>query len=244
MRLAIDSYRALAEPAGLSEDVTLHEAAPLRAFGAWLENARGAARPQRPEQELLAEHHLMQAVLGAMEEESRRLLGGQPLRPEFWRGAVEFIGNFSHRVHRLKEEQILFPALEAWGLLEAEACERLRDDHEALKDLTWLLCDGVHDGEWEKVFRSVATYTGRMRVHLEAEEGGLLAPGLANVGAERMDPLSDGFARLEAETLGAGGRLRFLEISRSLCLDVGIALPEAGLAERAPSGLGPTLRVH
>ena len=208
----------------------MHEAARSRAFAAWLENARGAAKPQRPEQELLAEHYLMQAVLAAMEEEARQLLGHRPLRPEFWKGVAEFIGNFSHRVHRLKEEQILFPALEAWGLLEPEACQRLQADHEELKQLTWLLCDAVHHGDWAQAFRVVAVYLGRMRAHLEGEEGGLLSPGLAGVGAEGIDPLAARFARLEAETLGERGRLPYVEIMRSLCLEAGIAPPDGTVA--------------
>jgi hemerythrin-like domain-containing protein len=211
----------------------MSEHARARAFEAWLKAARGEAAPQRPEEELLAEHHLMLAVLEAMEAEARRLLDGGVLRPEFWRGVVEFIGNFSHRVHRVKEERFFFPALEAWGLATPGVCRRIEDDHEKLKELTWLLCEGVNEGDWEKTFRVVAMYLARMRDHIDAEERQLLSPALAEVDAERVRPVSEGFAALEAEALGAAGRLGYLEITHSVCTDVGIA-PPAATERRSP----------
>jgi hemerythrin-like domain-containing protein len=205
----------------------MNEHARARAFEAWRKAARGESAPQRPEQQLLAEHHLMLAVLEAMDAEARRLLDGGVLRPEFWRGVVEFIGNFSHRVHRVKEERFFFPALEAWGLATPEICRHIADDHEKLKELTWLLCDGVNEGDWEKTFRVVAMYLDRMRSHIHAEEQQLLSPALAEVDAERVRPVAEGFAALEAETLGPEGRLGYLEITRSVCDDVGITPPSA-----------------
>ena len=203
------------------------ELARTRAFETWLANANGAGLPQRPEEELLAEHHIMLAVLGAMDAEGKELLHGKPLRPDFWKGVVEFIGNFSHRIHRVKEERFFFPALEAWGLIEPEDCQRLEEDHRALRDLTFLLCDGVNEGDWEKAFRVVAMYLGRVRLHLEAEEAGLLSVDLSEIGDERIAPMLESFAALErAEFIGTS-RLHYVEIADSLCRDVGLMPPSA-----------------
>ena len=203
----------------------MHEATRARALEGWLADARGDAVRQRPEEQLLAEHQLMLAALAAMEVEAKRLLHGEPLRPDFWRGVVEFIGNFSHRVHRVKEERFFFPALEAWGLIEPETCRHIGDDHESLKELTWLLCDGVNEGDWEKAFRVVSMYLARMRAHLEAEEHRMTIPELAQVDDERVGPVRAGFAAIEAEELGSDGRLEYFDITRSLCRDVGIEPP-------------------
>lgn len=205
----------------------MSEHARARAFEAWLENARGDGAPQRPEQQLLAEHHLMLAVLAAMDAEAQRLLQGGVLRPEFWRGVVEFIGNFSHRVHRVKEERFFFPALEAWGLAAPEVCRHIEDDHENLKELTWLLCEGVNEGDWEKVLRVVSMYLGRMRTHIANEERQLLAPALAEVEAQQVRPIFEGFAALETEELGEQGRTDYFELTCSVCRDVGLEPPSA-----------------
>ena len=169
----------------------------------------------------------MLAVLGAMEAEGKELLHDKPLRPDFLKGAVEFIGNFSHRIHRVKEERFFFPALEAWGLVEPEACQRLEEDHRALRDLTTLLCDGVNEGDWEKAFRVVAMYLGRIRLHLEAEEAGLLSADLSEIWDECIAPMMESFTALErAEFIGAS-RLHYVEIADSLCRDVGLMPPSA-----------------
>jgi len=206
------------------------ELARTQAFETWLANANGAGLPQRPEEELLAEHHIMLAVLAAMEAEGKELLHGTPLRPEFWKGVVEFIGNFSHRIHRVKEERFFFPALEAWGLVEPEACQRLEEDHRALRDLTALLCDGVNEGDWEKAFRVVAMYLGRMRVHLDVEEIALLSADLSEVGDEHVAPMMESFAALEREEFTGASRLYYVEIADSLCRNVGLTPPSAGEA--------------
>ena len=88
------------------------------------------------------------------------------------------------------------------------------------------LCgDGVNEGDWEKAFRVVAIYLGRMRPHLEAEERRLVSPELADVEAERIDPVAASFAALEEDELGVGGRLEYFDITCSLCKDVGIDPP-------------------
>jgi hemerythrin-like domain-containing protein len=205
----------------------MHEAARAKALEGWLDDARGDAIRQRPEAQLLAEHQLMLAVLAAMEVEAKRLLHGEPLRPDFWRGVVEFIGNFSHRVHRVKEERFFFPALEAWGLIPPELCRHVADDHDKLKELTWLLCEGVNEGDWEKAFRVISMYLTQMRTHLEAEEAHLTMPALAEVDEERVHPVRAGFAVIEAEELGNDGRLDYFDLTGSLCRDVGIEPPRA-----------------
>jgi hemerythrin-like domain-containing protein len=167
----------------------------------------------------------MGAVLAAMEKEARGLLRGEPLRPEFWTRVVDFIGNFTHRVHRTKEERIFFPALREWGLLEPAHSGQLERSHGSLKDLTLLLCEGVGEGDWEKAFRVVAIYLGEMRPHLEAEEELLLSPHLVEISEERLEPVRRGFAAVEDEVIGRSGRRAVLDLVRSVCREVDLEAP-------------------
>lgn len=189
------------------------------AFEDWMRTAYsppGTVEVERPEQELLAEHHMMGLALSAMENEARQLLRGAPLRPDFWQVAVDFIGNFTHRVHRVKEEQVFFPALQRWGLLTPEYSEHFEEDHLALGSLTHDLCEGVADGDWEKAFRVVSIYLGRIRPHLTAEERSLLAPELAEIPAGELVPIQQRFREIEVQALGSTGRGRIVEISQQL----------------------------
>ena len=189
------------------------------AFEDWMRTAYsppGAVEMERPEQELLAEHHMMGLALSAMETEARQLLRGAPLRPDFWRVAVDFIGNFTHRVHRVKEEDVLFPALQSWGLLAPDRCQHFEEDHEALGGLTRELCDGVDEGDWEKAFRVVSIYLDRIRPHLTAEEGTLLMPELVEIPVGELAPIQQRFREIETHVLGAAGRSRILALSQQL----------------------------
>lgn len=204
---------------------TSARAARAAAFDRWLSNARATdgGEFERPEHELLAEHYMMDLALAAMDEEARQLLRGSELRPDFWRTAVEFIGDFTHRVHRVKEEQVFFPALCEWGLLEPEQAEHLAHEHESLGQLTLELYDAIGESDWEKAFRVVASYLGRIRPHLEAEELRLLSPKLAEIPDERMVPIFDRFRAVERDVLGPDGRRKLMEFTQRLCRQVGLA---------------------
>ena len=68
---------------------------------------------------LREEHRLMLLVVDAMEEESRLMLAGEPMRTEFWRRVVEFLEHFMDRLHHAKEEAVLFPELARHGVAGA-----------------------------------------------------------------------------------------------------------------------------
>lgn len=201
-------------------------AARAIAFETWMNNvglAPARWAPERPEHELLAEHYMMGLATSAMEEEAQQLLRGASLRPAFWQQVVDYIGNFTHRVHRVKEEEVFFPALAEWGLLIPEDKEHFEADHRALGDLTRDLCDGVGEGDWEKAFRVVSIYLGRIRPHLAAEEVRLLSPEVAKIPTKDLAPISRRFREIEAEALGSEGRNRIVTLTQGICRSVGLA---------------------
>ena len=143
------------------------------ALQTWLAEA-ATQRQQPPHLELLAEHVLMTGVLSAMDREAATMLNGGPLRFEFWQDVVDFNGNFVHMSHRVKEESHLIPAMRVAGVLPAHHEQAISREHQAAKDLTLGICDGVGEGDWEQVQRLVSLYVYRMRAHMQHEESGLL----------------------------------------------------------------------
>lgn len=200
--------------------VTSYEAEFLVWIGA---NAATDVLRQDVVSELRAEHHIMDAVLAAMERETRRLSVHGDLRPDFWERVVDYLGNFTYLVHRRKEEQALFPALQAAPKLERPgSVAKLAEEHEQAKDLTMALVDGVSDGDWEKVLRAAHLYLRVARDHLEREEWDVFEPLVRDADEARMNALRTQFDEIEREALGDRDRGHYLAVARRLCLDAGL----------------------
>ncbi len=194
-------------------------------YRVWLKSAledEGPPRHQHPADELLAEHHLMGAVLAAMREEARGLVRNAPLRPQLWGLVVDFIGNFTHRIHRVKEEQLLFPALWDGGLVHENGFGRLERQHGLLHRLTLELCDGVSAGDWKSTARVVYRYVDLMGPHLAAEEESLVADATRQLEPERVMEIRRAFDALEAERMPPKGRRHYLDVARRLCEETGV----------------------
>ena len=190
-------------------------------FVRWLEAADGRGSTAGPTDELLAEHHVMEAVLAAMEAEAEGMLAGRPLRPEFWRDVVDFNGNFVHLCHRAKEEEHLVTSLVAHGRLDGKREQAIRQEHGSGKDLTLALIEGAAEADWEKVLRLVSIYVHIMRPHMRREESGIFAAA-AELPAGALAQLRREFAAVDQKALGSGGRRRFVDVARRLATMAGV----------------------
>ena len=190
---------------------------------AWAENGCNGTAVLRPEQDLLAEHLLMRSVMAAMRAEGQTLRNNEPLRPHFWSGVVDFIGNFVHYVHRTKEEGVFFPMLVSQGLIDAESKSHLHAEHSDLKGLTLQLCDGVNDADWERTMRVVSRYLDLVTQHLDSEERHLDDPVVRELPAEQWESGRKAFAAIEDSVFSGNGRAHYLDLTQSLCGDVGLA---------------------
>lgn len=201
-------------------------------FARWREVARNpdAPNPQRPIDELFGEHHLMDVALAAMERETRRLSVHHDLRPAVWEQIVDFLGNFVYQVHRRKEEQGLFPVWkDVVGPTEAEAIvKHVEHDHEQATRMTLDLLNGVNTGDWEKVLRAAHLYLRVVRDHLVQEEHEIFEPMRAALSPEQVQQVREKFDALERFGLGERDRKYYLELTRSMCQQVGLGdlLPE------------------
>jgi len=171
---------------------------------------------------LRVEHHVMTAVLAAMEAEAERMLGGASLRPDFWRNVIDCNGNFVHRCHRTKEESLLVPALVANGILAERQVQAVHREHVAGGELTQSLCEGIGEADWEKVLRLVAIYAHLMRPHMQREEEGLFALA-ATLPMPVRERLRADCVAVEQQVLGADGRARFAAMARGLAEQAGVA---------------------
>lgn len=194
-------------------------------FIQWAKEARmppGTPREQEPVNELLAEHHIMDAVLAAMEREARQLSVHGKLRPEFWERVVDFVGNYVHQCHRRKEEQAFFPVSSRYETVEDGPVAMIAKDHQQAHLLTWDLYNGVNEGDWEKVLRAAHVYLRVARDHLVREENHVFEPARDLMTPEDNADLRAKFDEIERDALGERDRIYYLKVARSLCQDAGL----------------------
>jgi hemerythrin-like domain-containing protein len=76
---------------------------------------------------LVDEHRVIERVLSSLEAGVDRLESGQPVRPEFFLSATDFIRGFADGCHHQKEEGVLFTSMEEQGIptgmsIRSDAC--------------------------------------------------------------------------------------------------------------------------
>jgi hemerythrin-like domain-containing protein len=195
-------------------------------FAAWLQNARAVPAQrevQSPCEELLGEHYLIESVLAAMEAEALRLNQGEDLRAGFWGDVVDFIGNFVHLSHRVKEETAFYPAVVRGGLIEASRSDDLEQEHDNARRLTLGICEGVESGDWEQVIRLVSMYVYFQRHHMKNEELELVLPFMRQLDASMDDEIASAFRAVEATALAVRDRRHYVDLARRLCDAAGVA---------------------
>jgi len=188
-----------------------------QAYAVWCAEADDVEDRHQPVQlELSAEHHVMGAVLKAMDQEWRRMERGGPLRTPFWADVVDFNGNFVYACHRVKEDELLIPALVKNGGLPQKYVDAVHREHDRAKSLTLGIRDGVEEGDWEKVMRLVAMYVSFLRPHMHHEEVELFGALSSELPEEVQAELRTAFSRIEAEALPTGGRRQYVDVARRL----------------------------
>jgi len=215
----MNDENALPESLDLAPLVTFdHE------FLQWVREARGKAdRRQHPVDELLAEHHLMDIALAAMEAETHRLGRRKLLRNDVWTDVIDFVGNYIHLVHRRKESQCLVAAFaKAVGDEHHPVVAKTEEQHSHAARLTFDLVDGLNEGDWEKVLRTAQLYIAFARPHLRYEEADLFEIVRAKLAPEQVAAAQEEFKRLEAFGLGERDRLYYLEVAQRLAKRAGL----------------------
>lgn len=123
-----------------------------------------------PIEVLLGEHRTILQVLDEVERERARLEGDGVLREVFWRDLLHFIDEFDANLHHQKEEQLLFPALEASGLSATSGPTAvLRDEHRRAAFWRQRLEQALIARDRLRVAAAAASYVDLVRLHVLKE---------------------------------------------------------------------------
>ena len=174
---------------------------------------------EKPTQILSDEHRVIERVLGAVE----KLAEGPVDALEPWKKALDFIRYFADQCHHLKEEKVLFPALEAHGIpSEGGPIGIMLIEHEEgrsyVRAMLAAICliEAKNEGGKESLLSSAQAYCRLLREHIQKEDEILFRMADEVISAEEQKKLSAAFAEHEAEEMGAGVHDKYLKIAREL----------------------------
>jgi len=165
---------------------------------------------QRPLEDLVHDHRLIERVLAVLEAAEQRLDCGEDVSPDLLEHALTFVRGFADGCHHAKEEQGLFPVLARKGpMIEHGPVKVLSADHEAgrklMADLERAIAamrEGKAEGRTE-ASTAIAVYTNMLRAHIDKEEQVLFRIAETLITEEEVKSLQEHFERVEEQT-GAG----------------------------------------
>jgi len=166
--------------------------------------------------ELKREHQGIELMLAILQAVSTRLKQGQPVAQDHLSGIMEFLTVFVDKCHHGKEEDFLFPALEAAGVpREGGPIGVMLKEHEQgrvlvsrLKDALAALQSGDVSND-ARVQVIVDEYVALLSQHIVKENTVLFPMADGKLDANSDMQLVKAFERLEKERIGVGKHEEF-----------------------------------
>jgi hemerythrin-like domain-containing protein len=177
-------------------------------------------------EELRQEHEGIKVMLKILQAMCERLEFGKDVDISHLKMVLEFFRVFADRCHHGKEEDILFPALEAAGVPRQRgplgvmlAEHDLGRSH--LREMTTEL-DGLETGNGKNVAGLCAharSYISLLTDHIEKENTLLFPMAEAHIPPSKQDELFDEFEKLESDRIGAGVHEKFHAVLRQFAAE-------------------------
>lgn len=172
---------------------------------------------------LSEEHRVIERVLAALEQAADKLESGQKVGAQFFINATDFIKGFADGCHHVKEEGVLFPAIEAARvptqggpvgvmLVEHEEGRRLTRNMRAAAEQ---LAAGDQSATAELI-KNARAYARLLYQHIDKEDRVLFPMADRMVPAAEHDKLLEDFEHVEHEETGAGVHEKYLALADQL----------------------------
>ncbi|MBC7360504.1 MAG: hemerythrin domain-containing protein [Desulfacinum sp.] len=173
--------------------------------------------------ELKGEHRGIERMLDILKVLSERIGRGANVPPGDLDGVLEFLKVFVDRCHHGKEEDYLFPALEAAGVTrEGGPIGVMLAEHEQGRTLVAKLEEAAarlraRDFEAHSRVKEIANQYGELlRNHIRKEEDVLFRMAQSHVAPLQDNDLYQAFELLERERIGPGRHAAFHDLMERL----------------------------
>jgi hemerythrin-like domain-containing protein len=169
---------------------------------------------------LKAEHRVIETVLDALEKLAKTVESSSLAD---WEKAIDFARNFADKCHHLKEEKLLFPALEERGIpREGGPIGMMLAEHEEgrgyVRAMAAALESAAKDAQAGRaVLRNkAAAYVRLLRAHIIKEDEVLFQMADAVLSAEDQKTLLREFEEHELREMGSGVHEKYLKFAHEL----------------------------
>lgn len=169
---------------------------------------------------LKEDHQVIERVLATLQ---RLMQSSEATSLEVWRKAVDFISNFADKCHHLKEEKILFPALEQRGIpRQGGPIGMMLFEHEQgrayVRGMVEALELAKEDPETATptLFENAAAYSRLLQQHINKENDILFEMADVALAPEEQKALLRAFEEHEAREIGQGVHQKYLRIAEEL----------------------------
>lgn len=176
-----------------------------------------------PTEELKKDHEAILAMLAILEGVCARLESRRQVNSVHLEQIVEFITVFADRCHHGKEEDLLFPAMEAAGLpRDGGPTAVMRREHDEGRGYVRELTGAV--GQYNngnaaasaRLMTNARNYIALLEQHIQKENEVLFPMADAHMTEEQQRELSAGFERIARERVGAGKHEEFHQLLQNL----------------------------
>ena len=169
---------------------------------------------------LKQDHQVIESVLAALQ----RLMQSPEATPlDVWRKAVDFISNFADRCHHLKEEKILFPALEERGMpSEGGPIGMMLFEHEQGRAYVKRMIEALELAKEDPeaatpiLFEKAEAYSRLLQQHINKENEILFEMADGVLSPQEQKDLLRAFEEHEEKEMGSGVHQKYLKIAEEL----------------------------
>lgn len=169
-----------------------------------------------PVDQLEREHAVILRVLEAAEEERMLLARGAPLREPFWRTFLDFLAGYADRCHHMKEEDVLFAALEAAGMpRDVGPTSCMRSEHAEMRAVRARLAEALTSDDVETISHLIGLCIGTLRVHIGKENDVLFPMARQMLDDAAVAEIAGGF-EAAGRAIGDDERRRLEAVAESL----------------------------
>jgi hemerythrin-like domain-containing protein len=166
------------------------------------------------------EHRVIERVLAAVEKLTEKPALGSL---DSWKKALDFIRHFADQCHHIKEEKVLFPALEEHGIpSDGGPVGMMLAEHEEGRSYVRAMIAAIiqleanNDAATASLFNSARAYIRLLREHIQKEDEILFRMADEVISADEQKKLLAAFAQHEADEMGAGVHEKYLTIAQEL----------------------------
>lgn len=177
---------------------------------------------------LSEEHRVIERVIASLETGVRLLSQNEPLRPEFFIQATDFIKGFADGCHHMKEEGVLFKSMLDNGMsAENSPVAVMLYEHEmgrtytrGLREAAIRLQKGDQSARAD-VISNATQYAQLLRQHITKEDTILFPMADHIIPENQHETVWDGFEHIEHEETGEGVHEKYLALAETLEKEVG-----------------------